>query len=112
VSIVSQANQIIIIDDDRTDDIDRVAILMAVLRITHRQLECLSWVQEGKSATDIGGILGISGRTVDGHLAKICERLGVKARIQAVLKALELGLLPLPHPQTYVSATRRFAARG
>ena len=61
--------------------------------ITERQLECLSWVQEGKSATDIGGILGLSGRTVEKHLIKLCGHLGVKTRVQAVVRARELGLL-------------------
>ena len=33
--------------------------------ITDRQLQCLAWVQEGESATDIGVVLGLSGRTVE-----------------------------------------------
>lgn len=61
--------------------------------ITDRQLECLIWVGEGKSASDIGGILGISRRTVEGHLLKICMHLGVKTRVQALLKARDLGLI-------------------
>lgn len=61
--------------------------------ITERQRECLSWVQEGKSASDIGGILGISSRTVEGHLQKVCEQFGVRTRVQAVLKARDLGLI-------------------
>lgn len=68
------------------------------LDITERQLECLAWTQEGKSATDIGMILGISGRTVEGHLAKVCEHLGVRTRIQAVIKAKDLGFLRRPKP--------------
>jgi ATP/maltotriose-dependent transcriptional regulator MalT len=62
-------------------------------QITERQLECLAWVQEGKSATDIGGILGLSGRTVEKHIIKVCGHLGVKTRIQAVVRARELGLI-------------------
>lgn len=61
--------------------------------LTKRQLECLAWTQEGKSASDIGLILGISGRTVEGHLAKVCQHLGVRTRIQAVIKAKDLGFL-------------------
>ena len=63
------------------------------IAITPRQMECLTWAQEGKSATDIGAILGISARTVEGHLARVCEQLGVRTRIQAVVKAMDLGLL-------------------
>jgi len=61
--------------------------------ITDRQLQCLAWVQEGKSATDIGGILGLSGRTVEKHIIKVCGHLGVKTRVQAVVRARELGLI-------------------
>lgn len=64
-----------------------------IRQITDRQLECLSWVQEGKSASDIGGILGLSGRTVEGHLIKLCGHLGVKTRVQAVVRARDLGLI-------------------
>lgn len=64
--------------------------------ITKRQLECLAWTQEGKSASDIGQILGISPRTVEGHLAKVCRNLGVRTRIQAVGKARDLGFLRPP----------------
>ena len=67
------------------------------LGITKRQLECLAWTQEGKSATDIGLILGISARTVEGHLAKACHNLGVRTRIQAVSRAKDLGFLGPAH---------------
>lgn len=65
----------------------------APVQLTHRQLECLYWVQHGKSATDIGQILGLSRRTVENHLAKVCGQLGVRTRVQAVLKVRDLGLL-------------------
>jgi LuxR family maltose regulon positive regulatory protein len=61
--------------------------------LSMRQIEILYWVQEGKSGPDIGTILGISGRTVDKHLENICETLGVRRRLQAVLRARDLGLL-------------------
>jgi DNA-binding CsgD family transcriptional regulator len=63
------------------------------LAITGRQLECLAWVAEGKSAIEIGMILGISGRTVEKHIAKICATFGVSRRIQAVDHARRLGLI-------------------
>lgn len=66
--------------------------------ITERQLECLSWVQEGKSASDIGCILGLSGRTVEKHIIKVCGHLGVKTRVQAVVRARELGLITANAP--------------
>lgn len=77
---------------------DRDARSYASRLITERQLECLSWVQEGKSATDIGAILGLSGRTVEKHIIKVCGHLGVKTRIQAVVRARELGLITTNAP--------------
>ena len=61
--------------------------------VTARQLECLAWVAEGKTAAEIGIILGISGRTVEKHVARACELFGVARRIQAVDQARRLGLL-------------------
>jgi len=58
-----------------------------------RQLQCLYWAQEGKSATDIGQLIGISGRTVERHLFNACHALGVRTRVQAVVKARDLHLL-------------------
>jgi len=61
--------------------------------VTARQLECLAWVAEGKTAAEIGIILGISGRTVEKHVARACELFGVARRIQAVDQARRLGLI-------------------
>ncbi|MES3026287.1 MAG: LuxR C-terminal-related transcriptional regulator [Pseudomonadota bacterium] len=66
--------------------------------LTARQIECLEWVQAGKSSSVIGQILGLSKHTVDEHLAEACKRLGVRSRIQAVSIACELGLLPPSTP--------------
>ncbi len=62
-------------------------------QITDRQLECLYWVYSGKSANDIGAILGISRRTVEGHLLKVCGHLGVRTRHQAAWAVARRGLL-------------------
>jgi DNA-binding CsgD family transcriptional regulator len=61
--------------------------------ITRRQLECFYWVDRGKSANDIGTILSISRRTVENHLYRACETLGVSTRLQAVVLLREMGLL-------------------
>lgn len=65
--------------------------------LTPRQLECLQWVQCGKSSRDIGSILKISRRTVESHIRTACERLRVRTRPQAVSVAIQLGLLS-PRP--------------
>lgn len=60
-----------------------------------QQLECLRWVREGKSSSDIGQILNLSARTVDEHIARACSALGVRTRVQAVAEAALRGLIQL-----------------
>ena len=67
----------------------------APVRLSQRQLDCLRWVREGKSAADIGQILGISPYTVQDHVSAACAKLGVRTRVQAVAEAAVLGLLEL-----------------
>lgn len=62
-------------------------------RLTDRQRDCLRWVREGKSASDIGDILGLSAYTVDEHVKQACSRLGVRTRVQAVASAIAQGLI-------------------
>lgn len=61
--------------------------------LARRQVECLRWVQAGKSSPDISLILGISRRTVDDYIGGACIRLGVRTRVQAVSRAIGLGYL-------------------
>jgi DNA-binding CsgD family transcriptional regulator/DNA-binding XRE family transcriptional regulator len=68
------------------------------LWLTARQIECLEWVQAGKSSSVIGQILGLSGRTIDHHIANACRRLKVSTRTQAVAVARDLGLLAPASP--------------
>jgi DNA-binding CsgD family transcriptional regulator len=72
---------------------DRLGPAAARPKLTPRQLECLKWVGEGKSSTDIGSILELSPATVDGHIADACIRLGVRTRIQAIVEAFRNGWL-------------------
>lgn len=63
--------------------------------VTPREAQVLGWLGAGKSNADIAAILGISARTVDKHLANAYPKLGVETRTGAVVRALELGLVPL-----------------
>ncbi len=60
-----------------------------------RQRECLYWASQGKSSVDIGRMLSLSSRTVDEHIRGACRTLGVRTRVQAVARALTLGLIRL-----------------
>ena len=61
--------------------------------LSARELECLQWVSRGKSSSDIGVILSLSPRTVDSYLEKVCAKLRVRTRIEAVVAAVQIGLL-------------------
>ncbi len=61
--------------------------------LSARELECLVWVSRGKSSGDIGAILGLSPRTVDSYLEKVCAKLRVRTRIEAVACAVRSGLI-------------------
>ena len=63
-------------------------------QLSPRQIECLRLAATGKTSSEIAIVLGISSRTVDQYVGEACERLKVRNRIQAVAKALTLGLLP------------------
>lgn len=61
--------------------------------LTPRELECLRWTMEGKTAWEVGTILGISERTAVLHLNNAMHKLDCSSKHQAVLKALRLGLI-------------------
>lgn len=64
--------------------------------LTPREKEVLQLAAMGLTNRAIGQRLGISDRTVQGHLANIYEKLQVGSRTEAVTKALQLGLIQLP----------------
>jgi DNA-binding CsgD family transcriptional regulator len=61
--------------------------------LTPRELEALRWTMEGKTAWEVGMILGISERTAVLHVNNAMHKLGCANKHQAVLKALRLGLI-------------------
>lgn len=63
--------------------------------LTARELEVLTYVGQGKTNKEIGALLFISDRTVQGHLKNIYEKLGVSTRTEAVTVALQHGFIQL-----------------
>lgn len=61
--------------------------------LTERELEVLSLTGKGYTNKAIGVQLGISDRTVQGHLAKIYSKLNASSRTEAVMRAVSLGLI-------------------
>ena len=61
--------------------------------LTPRELEALHWTRAGKTAWEVGAILGISERTAVLHVNNAMRKLGCTSKHQAVLQALRLGLI-------------------
>ncbi len=61
--------------------------------LTPRELETLRWTMEGKTAWEVGSLLGISERTAALHVNNATHKLDCVNKHQAVLKALRLGLI-------------------
>jgi len=61
--------------------------------LTRRELECLRWTMEGKTAWELGRILGIAEQTAVRHTYNATRKLGCVSKHQAVLKALRLELI-------------------
>ncbi|MCZ7667482.1 MAG: response regulator transcription factor [Chloroflexi bacterium] len=59
--------------------------------LTERELETLLLAGKGFTNKAIGVQLGISDRTVQGHLAKTYSKLQASSRTEAVMKAVSLG---------------------
>lgn len=55
------------------------------IALSPRELECLNWAARGKSAWEIGCILGISRHTVVSYLDAAKEKLGVRTIVQAAV---------------------------
>jgi LuxR family quorum-sensing system transcriptional regulator SolR len=53
----------------------------------------LCWTGEGKTSYEIGQILNISERTVNFHVNNALSKLTSTNKVQAVVKAIAMGLI-------------------
>ena len=65
----------------------------AVPTLTSRQAEVLELLAQGHGNKEIRHRLGIAERTVRAHLTDLFQCLGAQSRVQAILRARELGLI-------------------
>jgi DNA-binding CsgD family transcriptional regulator len=65
----------------------------SAVRLTPREKEVMIWTAEGKTAYEVGIILGISIGTVNFHVNNSVAKFGVRSKIQAAVHAALLGLL-------------------
>ncbi|MEX1109810.1 MAG: LuxR family transcriptional regulator [Dongiaceae bacterium] len=63
------------------------------VNLTEREIECLRWAAEGKTAQDIAVILDRSLATICLHLGNAARKLGAQNRAQAIARAAHYRLL-------------------
>jgi DNA-binding NarL/FixJ family response regulator len=64
--------------------------------LTGREREVVALVVEGRSNDEIGATLGITSKTVEAHLRRLFERLGLQSRTELATRALREGWLEIP----------------
>jgi DNA-binding NarL/FixJ family response regulator len=68
----------------------------ASIRLSAREFEVVRLVVDGRSNDEIGASLGIGSKTVETHLRRLFERLGVASRTELATRALREGWLEVP----------------
>lgn len=69
------------------------AAASATGELTRRETEILALMAGGLSNAEIGTALGVSEGTVKNHVSSILSKLGVRDRVRAVLRGIELELV-------------------
>jgi len=69
-----------------------VRALNLQIKVTPREAEVLELICYGKTSSEIGDILGISSRTVDGHTSKVYTKLGTSDRVSTALRAQTINI--------------------
>lgn len=63
--------------------------------LTKREQQVFERLILNKTTKEIAEELGISEKTIRNHISNVMQKLGVKARTQAVIELLKLGELSL-----------------
>lgn len=65
--------------------------------LSEREMQVLHYAARGIRNRDIADELGVSTRTVEGHLTSVFNKLGVASRTEAIVQAAARGLIDLNH---------------
>jgi len=68
----------------------------AIARLSPRDHDVVRLVAAGRTNDEIGADLGIGSKTVETHLARLFERLGVASRTELAMRAVREGWLDVP----------------
>lgn len=61
--------------------------------LSSREIECLNWAAQGKTNDEIGTILTLSSNTINSYIQAACSKLGVRSKIHAIVKAIQLKII-------------------
>ena len=63
--------------------------------LTEREIEVLNYAKSGKDNNAIADLMSISIHTSKVHMRSILRKLNAKTRTEAVIKAIQLGIIDL-----------------
>ena len=66
-----------------------------VVPLSHQQMRVLKYISSGYANKEIAKKMVISIRTVEMHTFRLYKRLNVKSRTQAILAAVQMGIIEL-----------------
>jgi len=66
------------------------------IRLSPREHDVVRLVADGRTNDEIGAEIGIAAKTVETHLARLFERLGVVSRTDLAMRAVREGWLDVP----------------
>jgi DNA-binding NarL/FixJ family response regulator len=93
VGTTQEGDRLLLLEEGRSEDLT-TRRLAQQLGLTPREGEVLTWLCGGKTNRDIAQILGMSPRTVNKHLERIYQKLGIETRSSAVAIALRTVSAP------------------
>lgn len=64
--------------------------------LTPRERSVVTLLLDGRTNDEVASVLGITTRTVEAHLARMFERLGISSRTELATRALREGWLEVP----------------
>lgn len=91
--MVADVQVLLVYAQSAADAVLQHAAVVTRPSITGRELEVLQWTADGKTAWEVGAILGVSEHTVTKHLESAKNKLGCVNKRQAAIQALRLGLI-------------------
>jgi DNA-binding CsgD family transcriptional regulator len=66
---------------------------MTAIHLTPRQHETLRLLAQGLSTEEVASSLGVTRETARNYIRRLLRTLGVRSRLEAVVRGRELGLI-------------------